>query len=84
MNYTIEFVDKIFHVEEDKMTKDLVNPQKMIQELQEYLSRSRPLFILSPEEKTSDLIVDGSLALEEQEKQLLDALSLFEEPPLPI
>ena len=60
------------------------NPQKMIQELQEYLSKSRPLFILSPEEKTSDLIVDGSLALEEQEKQVLDALSLFEEPALPI
>lgn len=54
------------------------NPQKMIQELQEYLSKSRPLFILSPEERTSDLIVDGSLALEEQEKQILDALSLRE------
>ena len=60
------------------------NPQKMVQELQEYLSKSRPLFILSPEEKTSDLIVDGSLALEEQEKQVLDALSHFEEPALPI
>ena len=60
------------------------NPQKMIQELQEYLSKSRPLFILSPEEKTCDLIVDGSLALEEQEKQVLDALSLFEEPALSI
>ncbi len=55
------------------------NPQKMIQELEEYLSKSRPLFILSPEEKTSDLIVDGSLTLEGQEKQILDALSLFEE-----
>ncbi len=52
------------------------NPQKMIQELEEYLSKSRPLFILSPEEKTADLIVDGSLALEEQEKQVLGALSL--------
>jgi len=51
------------------------NPLKMIQELQEYLSESRPLFILSPQEKTADLIVDGSLALEEQEKQVLDALS---------
>lgn len=60
------------------------NPQKMIQELEEYLSKSRPLFILPPEEKTSDLIVDGSLALEEQEKQVLDALSFFEEPALPI
>lgn len=55
------------------------NPQKMIQELEEYLSKSRPLFILSSEEKASDLLVDGSLALEEQEKQILNALSLFEE-----
>lgn len=48
----------------------------MIQELKEYLSKSRPLFILSPEEKNSDLIIDGNLSLEEQEKQVLDALSL--------
>ena len=51
----------------------------MIQELEEYLSKSRPLFILSSEEKASDLLVDGSLALQEQEKQVLNALSLFEE-----
>lgn len=55
------------------------NPQKMIQELEEYLSKSRPLFILSSEKKASDLLVDGSLALQEQEKQVLKALSLFEE-----
>ncbi len=54
------------------------NPQKMIQELEEYVSKSRPLFILSPEEKASELVVDGGLALQEQEKQVLDALSLFE------
>lgn len=54
-------------------------PQKMIQEFEEYLSKSRPLFILPPEEKTSDLLVDGSLPLQEQEKQVLNALSLFEE-----
>jgi len=54
------------------------SPQKIIQELDEYLSKSRPLFILSPEEKTSDLIIDGSLTLDKQEKQVLDALSLFE------
>lgn len=51
----------------------------MIQELEEYLSKSRPLFILPPEEKTSDLLVNGSLPLQEQEKQVLNALSLFEE-----
>lgn len=55
------------------------NPQKIIQELQEYLSKSRPLFILSPKEKTSDLIIDGSLTLDEQEKRVLDALALVEE-----
>ncbi|HEV8051451.1 MAG TPA: GNAT family N-acetyltransferase [Parachlamydiaceae bacterium] len=55
------------------------NPQKMIQELEEYLSKSRLLFILSPEEKISELVVDGSLALEEQEKQVLNSLFLFEE-----
>lgn len=54
------------------------DPQKMIRELEEYLSKSRPLFILSPEEKASDLIVDGNLDFKEQEKQVLDALSLFE------
>lgn len=52
------------------------DPQKMIQELQEYLSKSRPLFILSPDEKASDLIIDGNLTLEEQEKQVLKALNL--------
>lgn len=51
----------------------------MIQELEEYLSKSRPLFILPPEEKTSDLLVDRSLPLQEQEKQVLNTLSLFEE-----
>lgn len=55
------------------------NPQKIIQEVEEYLSKSRPLFILTPEEKTSDLLVDGNLPLNEQEKQILNALSLFEE-----
>lgn len=50
--------------------------EKMIQELEEYLLKSRPLFILSPEKKASDLIVDGSLAIEEQERLVLDALSL--------
>jgi uridine kinase len=58
---------------------DKLNPQKMIEDLEEYLSKSRPLFILSSKEKTSDLIVDGKLTFEEQEEQILNALSLFEE-----
>lgn len=53
------------------------NPQKMFQELQEYLSKSRPLFVLSPEEKASNLIIDGNLSLKEQEKQILNALPHF-------
>jgi hypothetical protein len=51
----------------------------MIQELKEYLSKSRPLFLLSPKEKAPDLIIDGSLRLETQEKQVLDAIVLVEE-----
>jgi len=47
----------------------------MMQELEEYLSKSRPLFTLSSEEKASDLNLDGSLPLAEQEKQVLDTLS---------
>lgn len=58
MNYTIEFVDKISHAEEERMTKDLVAYESAHE---------------------SDLLVDGSLALQEQEKQVLNALSLFEE-----
>ncbi|MFV0340598.1 MAG: AAA family ATPase [Parachlamydiaceae bacterium] len=51
------------------------NAQKMVNELQEYLSKSRPLFTLSSEEKTSDLLLDGNLSLNEQEKQVLNALT---------
>ena len=51
----------------------------MIEELEEYLPKSRSFFILSHEEKISDLVVDGSLPLQDQEKQDLKALSLFVE-----
>lgn len=54
--------------------RDHSNSVEMFQELQEYLQKSRPLFILSPEEKASDLVIDGSLTVEEQEKQILHAL----------
>ncbi len=50
----------------------------MIEELEKYLVDSRPLFILTPEEKTSDLVIDGGLSLDKQEHEALSALSLFE------
>lgn len=50
-------------------------PSKILEDLEYYISHSRPLFILSPEEKeASDLLVDGSLSIDEQEKQVLNAL----------
>lgn len=49
---------------------------KMIEELEKYLLDSRPLFILSPEEKRSDLVIDGSLSLDKQEQEALAVLSL--------
>lgn len=49
-------------------------PQKMLEELDHYLAHSRPLYILTPEEKACDLIIDGSLPLEKQEQKVLIAL----------
>lgn len=49
-------------------------PQKMLEELDYYLAHSRPLYILTPEEKACDLIIDGSLPLDKQEQQVLTAL----------
>lgn len=52
-------------------------PQKILEELNDYLSRSRPLYILTPEEKASDLIVDGSLPVDQQEQKVLTALQMI-------
>ncbi len=49
--------------------------RKIIDELDYYLSSSRPLFLLTPEEKNCDLIVDGSLSLNEQRETILTALN---------
>lgn len=54
--------------------RDHPEPQKMLEELDYYLSHSRPLFILTPEEKKSDLIIDGSLSVDKQEQEVLIAL----------
>jgi uridine kinase len=51
------------------------DPKKILEELEEYLLVSRPLFILSPEEKRCDLIIDGSLTVDKQEQEVLTALS---------
>jgi uridine kinase len=50
------------------------DPRKVFEELDYYLSDSRPLFIMGPEEKACDLIIDGSLPLDKQEQQVLLAL----------
>lgn len=49
--------------------------QEMLDELEKYLQESRPLFILAPDEKASDLVIDGSLSLDQQEQEVLTALS---------
>ena len=54
--------------------RDHSEPQKVLDELEHYLTHSRPLYILTPEEKRSDLVVDGSLPLDKQEEKVLDAL----------
>ena len=51
-------------------------PEKIFDELENYLARTRPLFILSPEEKKSDLIIDGSLPADQQEVEVLKVLKV--------
>lgn len=50
-------------------------PQKLLEELGYYLAHSRPLYILTPDEKACDLIIDGSLPLDMLEQQVLIALT---------
>jgi uridine kinase len=55
--------------------KDDPQPTLVIDALEYYLSHSRPLFILTPEVKhASDLIVDGSLSIAEQESIILEEI----------
>lgn len=51
------------------------NKGNLIQDLQEYLERGRPLFILSPEERICDLRLDGSLPLKEQTQIVLSTIN---------
>ncbi|NNM44135.1 MAG: AAA family ATPase [Chlamydiae bacterium] len=48
--------------------------KKMKEDLEYYLAYSRPLFILTSEQKKSDLLLNGSLPLEKQEQIVLHAL----------
>ena len=48
--------------------------EKILQELKGYLSSSRPLFILTPEEKKCDLLLDGSLPVDEQFRKVIEVL----------
>ena len=50
--------------------------QKIVAELEKYLFQFRPLFILSPEQRVCDLIIDGSMSEETQEQEVLRALSI--------
>jgi uridine kinase len=58
--------------------KNHLEPAKILEELEYYLEHSRPLYILAPAVKqASDLIIDGSLTVEEQERQVLEALQVL-------
>lgn len=46
----------------------------IIEELEFYLSHSRPLFILTPEERECDLLLDGALSLDELQQRILNTL----------
>lgn len=55
--------------------KDHPQPIEILNELEFYLIHSRPLFILNPEDKSTNyLAIDGSLSIEEQERIILDNL----------
>jgi uridine kinase len=55
------------------------NPEKILEELEHYLFSSRPLFVLTPEEKVCDLTIDGSLTVNEQCQRVLAALQNVEQ-----
>ncbi len=54
--------------------KDAKSSQEILEGLDLYLSEARPLFLLTPDEKRCDLIVDGSLPVGQQTELLLDFL----------
>src|SRR5262249_38411197 len=49
--------------------------EKMVAELNYYLSSSRPLFVLTQEEKQCDLLLDGSLPVDDQCQKVLNAVT---------
>lgn len=55
------------------------NPEKILEELEHYLLSSRPLFILTPEERVCDLTIDGTLTINEQGQKVLTALQNVEQ-----
>lgn len=55
------------------------NPKKILEELEHYLLNSRPLFVLTPEERVCDLTIDGSLNVNEQCQKILAALQNVEQ-----
>lgn len=50
------------------------NPEKVFEDLELYLLQSRPLFVLTPEERICDLTLDGALSVDEQCRKVLTAL----------
>jgi uridine kinase len=56
--------------------QDHPEPQKILEELDFYLTHSRPLYML-PECRQGDLLLDGSMSVEQQEKEVLIALEKF-------
>lgn len=53
------------------------HPQKVIHALEEYTSRSRPLYVLGSQAREGNLVIDGTLSIEEQEQQVLEAIKSF-------
>lgn len=49
-------------------------PVDILQELKNYLASSRPLFILTPEEKACDLLLDGSLPISALSQKVIATL----------
>jgi uridine kinase len=48
----------------------------VLEDLQYYLDHSRPLFFMEDEKKAADFVVDGTLSIEKQVKQIIDYVKI--------
>ena len=63
--------------------KSSTNIKAILEDLEYYLTRSRPLFILSAEEKKCDLSIDGSFSIQDQFEKALVALKRMHSAKIP-